>query len=266
MKIVRNIAAIALTIALAGGLNGCSESDPNANRENNTVGQIQEPSPTATTESPDEVKAGSESTKLPTLDPSQPVQQPDAPPIADPAAAPAAPAVEPVAAAPAAPVAAAPAAPAPPAAYRAPAPAPAPAKPVPAPAKPAIPAPAPAKPAAPAPAPAPPAAVPAPAIVPATNGQAWVQATMAKYGVYAPAGTQFVFGPMPASCAGADGCTVYSYKADLVPFNIVITLKPGVLSEYLLFHEIGHAKGIRDECAADNYARSVVGPVVGHYC
>lgn len=100
----------------------------------------------------------------------------------------------------------------------------------------------------------------------ALKGQAWVDATMAKYGVWPPAGTQFIFGPMPASCPGADGCTVYSYHADGVPFNIKITLKPEVLSEYLLFHEIGHSKGVKDECAADNFSRSVIGPVQGHYC
>lgn len=109
-------------------------------------------------------------------------------------------------------------------------------------------------------------ATPTASPTPTLTGQAWVDATMAKYGVYAPAGTQFIFGAMPATCPGADGCTVYSYRADGIPFNVQITLKPGVLSEYLLFHEIGHSKGVRDECAADNFARSVVGPVKGHYC
>lgn len=125
-----------------------------------------------------------------------------------------------------------------------------------------------------APAPVPPAAAlapaPAPAPVEATpvlSGQAWINATQAKYGVYAPAGTRFVFGSMPpAGCAGAYGCTVYKYYADNVPFDIVITLLPGTVSEYILFHEIGHAKGIKGECAADNYARSVIGPLTGIYC
>lgn len=124
-------------------------------------------------------------------------------------------------------------------------------------------APAPAK--APPVAPSPPKPLPKPAAAPVGN-LAWVNATMAKYGVYAPAGTKFVFGAMPAGCSGADGCTEYSYYANGVPFDITITIRPGQLTEYLLFHEIGHARGIDGECAADNFARSVLGPVQGHYC
>lgn len=116
-----------------------------------------------------------------------------------------------------------------------------------------------------APAPVRPAPV-APPAAPAPTGNAWIQATMAKYGVYAPAGTKFIIGPVPASCAGADGCTEYSHYADGIPFDITITIRPGQLTEYLLFHEIGHARGIDNECAADNFARSVLGPVQGHYC
>lgn len=99
------------------------------------------------------------------------------------------------------------------------------------------------------------------------NDQAWIQATMAKYGVYPEAGTRFVIGPMPEGCSGADGCTQFKYYTDTgVAFDYVITIVPGQLTEYLLFHEIGHARGIRDECGADNFARSVLGPVPGHYC
>lgn len=35
---------------------------------------------------------------------------------------------------------------------------------------------------------------------------------------------------------------------------------------YVLFHEIAHTKGILDECAADNYSRSVTGLPGGYYC
>lgn len=112
---------------------------------------------------------------------------------------------------------------------------------------------------------------PAPLLPPAAaapaSGQAWIQETMARYGVYPEAGTQFVIGPMPAGCEGADGCTRYLYYPDTgVAFDYTITIRPGQLTEYLLFHEIGHARGIRDECGADNFARSVLGPVPGHYC
>lgn len=99
------------------------------------------------------------------------------------------------------------------------------------------------------------------------EGHEWIQATMAKYGVYPDAGTRFIIGPMPAGCVGADGCTGFSYYPTTgVAFDYVITIRPGQLTEYLLFHEIGHARGIRDECGADNFARSVLGPVPGHYC
>jgi hypothetical protein len=121
-----------------------------------------------------------------------------------------------------------------------------------------------------APVPAPTTALPAPApaaVAPIQDGYVWIQETMAKYGVYPEAGTKFVLGSMPAGCYGADGCTQFSYYADTgVAFDYTITIVPGQLTEYLLFHEIGHARGIRDECGADNFARSVLGPVPGHYC
>ena len=104
-------------------------------------------------------------------------------------------------------------------------------------------------------------------VIDTADGQQWIQATMAKYGVYPDPGTRFVIGPMPAGCDGADGCTKFSYYTSTgVAFDYVITIRPGQLTEYLLFHEIGHARGIRNECGADNFARSVLGPVPGHYC
>lgn len=99
------------------------------------------------------------------------------------------------------------------------------------------------------------------------TGHAWIQATMDKYGIYPEAGTQFVIGPMPAGCEGADGCTQFRYYVDTgVAFDYTITIAPGELTDYLLIHEIAHARGIRDECGADNFVRSVLGPVPGHYC
>lgn len=106
----------------------------------------------------------------------------------------------------------------------------------------------------------------APVAAPVTSGNAWIQATMAKYGVYPAAGTQFVIGPMPAGCIGADGCTEFYETPEGVGYDYVITIRPGQLTEYLLIHEIAHARGIRNECAADNFARSYLGPVPGHYC
>lgn len=121
--------------------------------------------------------------------------------------------------------------------------------------------------------PAPPAAMtppqaplPSVADAPAT-GHAWIQETMTRYGVYPEAGTRFVIGQMPAGCEGAHGCTQFRYYVDTgVAFDYTITIRPDQLTEYLLFHEIGHARGIRDECGADNFARSVLGQVPGHYC
>lgn len=118
----------------------------------------------------------------------------------------------------------------------------------------------------------PPATVPAQAPLPSVaaapaTGHAWIQETMAKYGVYPEAGTQFVIGQMPAGCERAHGCTQFRYYPDTgVAFDYTITIRPDQLTEYLLLHEIGHARGIRDECGADNFARSVLGPVPGHYC
>lgn len=205
MKTFRNIAAIALTITLAVGLNGCSDLSPTANSESTSVGQIQETNPTVA-----ETPTAATPIAVPTPEPIQ----------SDTTAAPV--------------TAEIPASPTPPQPVAAPAP----------------------------------VATPAPVeAAPALTGHAWIKATQEKYGVYAPAGTRFVFGPMTAAgCAGAYGCTVYKYYADNVPFDIVITLLPGTVSEYVLFHEIGHAKGIKGECAADNYARSVIGPLKGIYC
>ena len=99
------------------------------------------------------------------------------------------------------------------------------------------------------------------------SGHAWIQDTMAKYGVYPEAGTRFAVGQMPAGCEGAHGCTQFRYYPDTgVAFDYTITIRPDQLTEYLLFHEIAHARGVRDECGADNFARSVLGPVPGHYC
>lgn len=118
--------------------------------------------------------------------------------------------------------------------------------------------------------PAPPAAS-APVRVPeasqADRGHEWINATMAKYGVYPEPGTKFVIGPMPAGCEGADGCTEWLRNTKTgVYHSYTITLRPGQLTEYLLIHEIAHARGVRDECAADNFARSILGPISGHYC
>ena len=121
--------------------------------------------------------------------------------------------------------------------------------------------PAPAKPAPAKPSPAKQQALEAPA-----SGQDWIQATMARHGVYPPSGTQMGIGSMPAGCEGAHGCTSYHLDPATGQVAATITILPGQLTEYLLFHEIAHAKGIHDECEADNFARSVLGPVPGHYC
>lgn len=120
--------------------------------------------------------------------------------------------------------------------------------------------------------PEPPAAAPAQAPRPSVAtapalGHAWIQETMARYGVYPEPGTQIVIGQMPSGCEGAHGCTQFRYYPDTgVAFDYTITIRPDQLTEYLLVHEIAHARGIRDECGADNFARSVLGPVPGHYC
>lgn len=224
MKKFRNFAAIALTVALVAGMNGCSEPSVNANSEISPVGQVREPIPAADdalTLSSDSPIAADASAKLANAKVNvmtQAAPKPDPVPepvVADPIAKKNAVSASPV-----------------------------PAQ----------------KNAAPAP------VAKAPVAVPTTSGQAWIQATMAKYGVYPVAGTKFAIGPMPAGCIGADGCTEYMETAEGVISDYVITLRPGQLTEYLLFHEIGHARGIRDECGADNFARSVLGPVPGHYC
>lgn len=98
------------------------------------------------------------------------------------------------------------------------------------------------------------------------SDQDWIQSTMARHGIYPPAGTHVGIGSMPPGCEGAHGCTSYHLDPATGQVAAAITILPGQLTEYLLFHEIAHAKGIRDECGADNFARSVIGPVPGHYC
>jgi hypothetical protein len=133
------------------------------------------------------------------------------------------------------------------------------------------------EPAPPEPSPAPgveSAAPPAMAQVPLSSvadapatGHAWIQETMAKYGVYPEAGTRVRHWPDAGRLRRRARLHQFRYYVDTgVAFDYTITIRPDQLTEYLLFHEIGHDRGIRDECGADNFARSVLGPVPGHYC
>jgi hypothetical protein len=59
---------------------------------------------------------------------------------------------------------------------------------------------------------------------------------------------------------------IYTATGAAVGQNITLYIAPDQITPYLLFHEIAHTHGIMDECGADQYARSVVGPVAGYYC
>lgn len=114
-----------------------------------------------------------------------------------------------------------------------------------------------------------PAPVPMPEVVPAPaplSGMDWVNATMAKYGVYPHPQTQIVIGTPPCG-PGSDGCLSGLWQNDetgeaFVPERAVLTLTiapHAVGNEFVLFHEIAHSWGIIDECAADQYSYNVHG-------
>lgn len=106
-----------------------------------------------------------------------------------------------------------------------------------------------------------------PAVV--SNELAMIAEIQAQYGQYARAGTVWTVGPMPAGyCDGGLGCTIQTVGVDGLPdgASISVTILPGHVTPYVVMHEIAHTNGILDECAADQWALSIVGGTNGHYC
>jgi hypothetical protein len=96
--------------------------------------------------------------------------------------------------------------------------------------------------------------------VPVTVAEAgaWAEATLTGAGVDLPANTEVIFSN---SNCGADisavamgGCTY------TLTDRTVVVLSPGLAwteaGSHILFHEVGHAMGIMDECEAEAYAHN----------
>lgn len=118
------------------------------------------------------------------------------------------------------------------------------------------------------------AAPPAPATqAPETNtdGYAWITQMQTKYSAHATAGTKFnITDTLPSSCgADAVGCfTAMQDSATGVWSDKNVWILPSQVGSdpWILFHEIAHSHGIRDECAADEWARQFLPGHMGAYC
>lgn len=103
-----------------------------------------------------------------------------------------------------------------------------------------------------------------------TNNQ-WVNRMLDKYGVKVKKDVRFIFAEnSPCDKEGMKvwGCTTQDTFLTIKTgnnVNVYLTAE-SIGDAYVLFHEIGHVKGIGDECAADGYSRSVTGFPGGFYC
>lgn len=99
------------------------------------------------------------------------------------------------------------------------------------------------------------------------NFHAWVNATLAKYGVSPGPSATFRVGNT-AFCGGYMCTTTIRYGS--VPASSVTVVSPGAIgNEFALIHEVAHQKGVgfKDtggECAADVWARQYVSGSI--YC
>lgn len=100
----------------------------------------------------------------------------------------------------------------------------------------------------------------------------WVDRMTKKFNVYPRNGTRIIFAdsnPCDEDKDKRSGCV--SQDLDFLGRargqNIDLYLAPDAIGNiYVLFHEIGHTRGILDECTADEYSRSVTGLPGGFYC
>jgi hypothetical protein len=95
------------------------------------------------------------------------------------------------------------------------------------------------------------------AVVTVAGARAWAEATLTGSGVQLPTNVTLLFSDVAncgadLSAAGKGGCT---YQA---PSGPVIVLSPDLAwteaGSHILFHEVAHALGIGDECAAEEWA------------
>jgi hypothetical protein len=104
------------------------------------------------------------------------------------------------------------------------------------------------------------------------TSEQWVDRMTKKFNVYPHAGTRIVFADTNPCDKGKDrrtGCVSQdlNFLGRAKGQNIVLYLAPEAIGNiYILFHEIGHTKGILDECTADQYSRSITGIPGGFYC
>lgn len=100
----------------------------------------------------------------------------------------------------------------------------------------------------------------------------WVDRMTKQFNVYPRTGTRIIFADSSPCDKGADkrsGCVTQDldFLGRATGQNIDLYLAPDAVGDiYVLFHEIGHTKGMLDECTADEYSRSITGLPGGFYC
>lgn len=100
----------------------------------------------------------------------------------------------------------------------------------------------------------------------------WVDRMTKKFNVYPHSGTRIIFADSNPCDEGKDkrsGCVSQDldFLGRAMGQNIDLYLAPDSIGDiYVLFHEIGHTRGMLDECTADEYSRSITGLPGGFYC
>lgn len=100
----------------------------------------------------------------------------------------------------------------------------------------------------------------------------WVDRMTNKFKIYPRSGTRIIFAdstPCDEGTFKRSGCVTQNIDFFGRPMggDINLYLVPDAVGDiYILFHEIGHTKGILDECTADHYSRSITGLPGGFYC
>lgn len=100
----------------------------------------------------------------------------------------------------------------------------------------------------------------------------WVGRMTKKFNVHPRKGTRIIFSDSNPCDKGKDkrsGCVSQDldFLGRATGQNIDLYLAPDAIGDiYVLFHEIGHTRGMLDECTADEYSRSITGLPGGFYC
>lgn len=100
----------------------------------------------------------------------------------------------------------------------------------------------------------------------------WVDRMTKEFNIYPHEGTSVIFASSTPCDDGGykrSGCVTQEvdFLGRTTGRNIDLYLAPDAVGDiYVLFHEIGHTKGLLDECTADEYSRSVTGLPGGFYC